>query len=53
MKKLIKVFKSGWWDLFPAVPFILIAALEGKGFWIGGVSLIIWLFSMAVRHMTK
>jgi hypothetical protein len=52
MKTLLKVFKSPWWDLFPVVPFFAIA-LEGKGFWIGGVSLIVWLFSMALRHLVK
>ena len=51
--KMVKVFKSKLWDLFPVVPFILIAVLEGKGYWIGGVSLIIWLYSLALRHLVK
>lgn len=51
--KLIKVFKSKWWDLFPVLSFLLIAILEGKGFWIGGVSLIVWLFSLTIRHLVK
>lgn len=51
--KIIKLFKSKAWDLFPIVPFFLIAILEGKGFWIGGVSLIIWLFSLYIRHLVK
>ena len=53
MKKVIKVFKSKYWDLFPALAFIVIAGLEGTGYWIGGISVIIWLFSMAVRHLVK
>lgn len=53
MKKLLKVVKSKYWDLAPCVPFVLIAGLEGKGYWIGGVSLVLWLFSMALRHMVK
>jgi hypothetical protein len=51
--KLIKVLKSKWWDLFPAASFLAIAVLEGKGFWIGGVSLIVWLFTLAVRNWVK
>lgn len=51
--KLLKVLKSKWWDLFPIVPFFLIAVLEGKGYWIAGISLIVWLFSLAIRHLVK
>lgn len=48
--KVLKTFKSPWWDLAPCIPFLMIAGLEGKGYWIGGVSLVFWLFSMALRH---
>lgn len=51
--KFLKVIKSKWWDLFPAISFFAIASLEGKGFWIGGISLIWWLFIIAIRHLVK
>jgi len=51
--KLVKLFKSAWWDLAPVPAFFAIAVAEGKAYWVGGVMLIIWLFSMAVRHFTK
>jgi len=53
MKTLLKVFKSAWWDLAPAAAFIVIAGAEGKAYWLGGVMAIVWLFSMAVRHLVK
>jgi hypothetical protein len=53
MKTLLKVFKSAWWDLVPAVAFFAIAAAEGKAYWLGGVMTIVWLFSMALRHLVK
>jgi len=51
--KFVKVLKSKWWDLYPAAAFFAIAAMEGTGFWIGGVSLVWWLFVLAIRHMVK
>jgi len=51
--KIIKVLRSAWWDLFPMVSFLAIAIMEEKGFWIGGVSLIIWAFTLAIRHLLK
>ena len=51
--KLVKLLKSKWWDLMPAASFLIIAAAEGKAFWIGGISLIVWLFTVAVRMWTK
>jgi hypothetical protein len=53
MNTLIKIFKSPWWDLAPVPAFILIAVLEGTGYWIGGVMTIVWLFSIALRHFVK
>lgn len=53
MLKLVKVFKSKWWDLFPVVPFFIIAAAEGNTYWVAGVSLILWLFSLTIRHFVK
>ena len=53
MKTLLKVFKSPWWDLFPAACFLVIAGAEGKAYWVGGVALIVWLFSLAIRNFTK
>jgi len=50
MNKLIKVFKSPWWDLAPIPAFVIIAGSEGSAYWLGGVMTIVWLFSMAIRH---
>lgn len=51
--KFLKVMQSKWWDAFPAVAFVAIAGLEGKGYWIGGVALIWWAWCMAVRYLVK
>lgn len=51
--KFLKVMQSKWWDAFPAVAFLSIAGLEGKGYWIGGVALVWWGFVMAVRYLIK
>ncbi len=51
--KFLKVLQSKWWDAFPAVAFLAIAGMEGKGYWIGGVALIWWGFVMAVRYLVK
>ena len=51
--KFLKVVQSKWWDLFPVLSFFAVAALEGRGFWIGGVSLIWWLFILAIRYLVK
>ena len=51
--KLLKVLRSKWWDLFPIVPFAIIAIAEGGAFWVGGVSLIIWGFSLVARYLIK
>ena len=53
MKTLLRIVKSKWWDLAPVPAFVLIALLEGKGYWIGGVMTIVWLFSLALRHLVK
>lgn len=53
MKTLLKIFKSPWWDLVPVPAFIAIAAAEGSAYWIGGVMAVVWLFSMAIRHLTN
>ena len=50
---IIKILKSKWWDLFPAVLFIIIAGAEGAAFWLAGVGAIIWLFSLGVRNFLK
>ena len=49
--KMIKVLKSKWWDLFPAGVFLIVAVAEGAAFWLAGVGLIIWLFTLAIRHL--
>jgi len=51
--KFLKVMKSKWWDLYPIVAFFAIASLEGNGYWIGGVSLVWWLFVLAIRYFVK
>jgi len=55
MKKidLVRISKNKYFDLFPAGIFIIVAVLEGLGFWIAGVSAIVWLFMMALRHLIK
>jgi hypothetical protein len=50
---LVKIFKSAWWDLAPVPAFFVIAASEGSAYWVGGVMVIVWLFSMALRHLIK
>jgi len=51
--KIVKFFKSPWWDLAPVPAFAIIAMAEGTGYWIGGIMTVVWLFSMAIRHFTK
>ena len=51
--QMVKLFKSKYWDLFPVVPFFIIAAAEGAAYWVGGVSMIIWLFSLVIRYLVK
>jgi len=51
--KILKILRSKWFDLYPVAAFFAIAAMEGTGFWIGGISLIIWLFALAVRYLVK
>jgi len=51
--KLLKVLRSKYWDFFPVVSFFIIAAAEGKAFWVGGISLIIWLFTIIARNLIK
>ena len=53
MRTLLKIFKSPWWDLAPVLVFILVAVLEGAGYWIAGLSSIVWLFSIAIRHFVE
>jgi hypothetical protein len=53
MRKVFEFFKSPWWDLAPVPAFIAVEVTEGSAYWIGGVMTIVWLFSMAIRHLTK
>ena len=51
--KLLKVLRSKWWDTFPLAIMLSVALLEGAGFWLGGVGLIIWIFILSIRHLVK
>jgi len=53
MITLVKILRSKYWDLFPLLIFIIVASLEGPGFWICGTATIVWVFTFLARYIMK
>lgn len=51
--KIVKVLNSPLWDFVPFVGMIVLAATEGRQYWLGGVLAIVWLFTIGIRALTR
>jgi hypothetical protein len=45
--------QSKIWDFIPVLGFFILAALEGKGYWLAGILTIAWLGIIGFRWASK
>lgn len=46
-------FKKWFEPIFPSAVFFIVAAAEGKAFWVAGVAFIIWVFYSFIKDVIK
>jgi hypothetical protein len=52
--KLLKILKSKWFEiLFPSAIMAFTAIGEGSLYWLCGIGLVLWVFTMFVKYNTK